>query len=207
MRAVLTPTGDHPPMSGGWQRQSLAGQLCAALHGRPLRCRAWPAGPVVGRLLAFSGHGAAPGDQTYQPDELPSSRNCRAAELAGRFLARSGRMAWYPASASLASTGCRNERKMKMKRCLIGLHRAGAWPEPAMPTPKSWLHEGDLAERGELVCRLCTATTPKGDRQRDDRTWPMHRLSSLMAEFCHRPGAGLGEAGIHLPFMRAGIDR
>lgn len=94
---------------------------------------------------------------------------------------------------------------MKMKRCLIMgcavLGMAGA----SHADPEIMVHEGDLAERGELVATLHGNYTPKGDRQRDDGTWPTHRLSSLMAEFATGLAPGW-EAGIHLPFMRAGID-
>lgn len=83
----------------------------------------------------------------------------------------------------------------------IGLGVAGG----CLADPEIMVHEGDLAERGELVATLHGNYTPKGDRRRDDGTWPTHRLTSLMAEFATGLAPGW-EAGIHLPFMRAGID-
>lgn len=83
----------------------------------------------------------------------------------------------------------------------LGLGVAGG----CLADPEIMVHEGDLAERGEVVATLHGNYTPKGDRSRDDGTWPTHRLSSLMAEFATGLAPGW-EAGIHLPFMRAGID-
>ncbi len=83
----------------------------------------------------------------------------------------------------------------------IGLGVAGG----CLADPEIMVHEGDLAERGELVATLHGNYTPKGDRRRDDGTWPTYRLTSLMAEFATGLAPGW-EAGIHLPFMRAGID-
>lgn len=71
--------------------------------------------------------------------------------------------------------------------------------------PEIMVHEGDLAERGELVTTLHGNYTPKGDRSRDDGTWPTHHLTSMMAEFATGLAPGW-EAGIHLPLMRAGVD-
>lgn len=84
---------------------------------------------------------------------------------------------------------------------LLGMAVAGA----SLADPEIMVHEDDLAERGELVATLHGNYTPKGDRSRDDGTWPTHRLASLMAEFATGLAPGW-EAGIHLPFMRAGID-
>ncbi len=71
--------------------------------------------------------------------------------------------------------------------------------------PEIMVHEADLAERGELVATLHANYTPKGDRLRQDGTWPTHRLTSVMAEFATGLAPGW-EAGIHLPIMRAGVD-
>jgi hypothetical protein len=92
-----------------------------------------------------------------------------------------------------------------MKRCFMVGCTALAMAGASHADPEIMVHEGDLAERGELVATLHGNYTPKGDRQRDDGTWPTHRLSSLMAEFATGLAPGW-EAGIHLPFMRAGID-
>lgn len=71
--------------------------------------------------------------------------------------------------------------------------------------PEIMIHEGDLAERGEAVATLHANYTPRGDRARGDGTWPTHRLASLMAEFATGIAPGW-EVGVHLPFMRAGVD-
>lgn len=71
--------------------------------------------------------------------------------------------------------------------------------------PEIMIHEGELAERGEWVATLHSNYTPRGDMVRDDGTWPTHRLTSLMAEFATGIAPGW-EVGIHLPFMRAGVD-
>lgn len=75
----------------------------------------------------------------------------------------------------------------------------------ASADPEIMVHEGDLAEIGKVAAALHANYTPRGDRVRDDGTWPAHRLTSLMAEFATGLAPGW-EAGIHLPFMRAGID-
>lgn len=67
-----------------------------------LYAAAWPAGPVVERLLAFSGPGALRlaikriSLMSYHPAEIAGPLS-----LLGDFWLASGRMAWYPASASL----------------------------------------------------------------------------------------------------------
>ena len=71
--------------------------------------------------------------------------------------------------------------------------------------PEIMVHEGDLSERGEMAATLHTNYTPRGDKVRDDGTWPTLRLSSLMAEFATGIAPGW-EVGVHLPFMRAGVD-
>ncbi len=84
--------------------------------------------------------------------------------------------------------------------CLLSLLSLSAHADPEI-----MVHENDLAERGEWVATLHANYTPKGDKARENRTWPTHKLSSIMAEFA----TGLApewEAGIHLPFMRAGTQ-
>ena len=80
--------------------------------------------------------------------------------------------------------------------CLPGL----AWADPEI-----MVHEADLAGRGELVATLHANTTLKGRRTADERVWPVHRLTYLMAEFATGLGPGW-EAGLHLPVMRSGVD-
>lgn len=71
--------------------------------------------------------------------------------------------------------------------------------------PEIMVHEGDLARPGEVAATLHANYTPRGDQRRDDGTWPSHRLISLMPEFATGLAPGW-EVGIHLPFMRAGVD-
>ena len=80
--------------------------------------------------------------------------------------------------------------------CLPGL----AWADPEI-----MVHEGDLAEGGEVVASLHANTTLKGRRTSEGRTWPVHRLTYLMAEFATGLAPGW-EAGVHLPVMRSGVD-
>lgn len=81
-----------------------------------------------------------------------------------------------------------------------------AWlPGLALADPEIMVHEGDLAERGEVVASLHANTTLKGQRASEGRTWPVHRLSYLMAEFATGLAPGW-EVGVHLPVMRSGVD-
>lgn len=71
--------------------------------------------------------------------------------------------------------------------------------------PEIMVHEGDLAEQGEVVASLHANTTLKGWRGAEGQTWPVHRLTYLMAEFATGLTPGW-EAGVHLPVMRSGVD-
>lgn len=71
--------------------------------------------------------------------------------------------------------------------------------------PEIMVHEGDLAESGELVATLHANHVLRGDKSRDDGTWPTDKLTFLMAEFATGIAPGW-EAGVHLPVMRAGVD-
>ncbi len=71
--------------------------------------------------------------------------------------------------------------------------------------PEIMVHQGDLAEPGEVVATLHANHVLSGRRRSDDGTWPAHGLSNLMAEFSTGIAPGW-EVGIHLPAMRAGVD-
>ena len=70
--------------------------------------------------------------------------------------------------------------------------------------PEIMVHEGDLSARGEVAATLHANYTPRGDKVRDDGTWPTHHLGALMAEFATGIAPGW-EVGVHLPVMRAGV--
>lgn len=73
----------------------------------------------------------------------------------------------------------------------------------ARADPEIMVHQNDLAGRGEVTATLHANITPRGDRARSDGTWGTHRLASVMAELATGLAPGW-EAGVHLPFMRAG---
>lgn len=77
--------------------------------------------------------------------------------------------------------------------------------EMARADPEIMVHEGDVVGPGQLSAALHVNHTPRGDRNRDDGTWPTQRLSSVMAEFATGLAPGW-EVGVHLPAMRAGVD-
>ncbi len=71
--------------------------------------------------------------------------------------------------------------------------------------PEIMVHEGDLAERGEVVATIHANYTFRGSRESGDSTWPSDKLTNLMAEFATGLAPGW-EIGLHLPIMRAGIN-
>ncbi len=89
----------------------------------------------------------------------------------------------------------------KLTAALAWLACAGG----AVADPEIMVHEGDLAERGELVATLHANHTLRGDKTTRDGTWPVDKMSYVMAEFATGLAPGW-EAGIHLPVMRAGVD-
>ena len=90
----------------------------------------------------------------------------------------------------------------QLRRCCL---LVCCFPGLVWADPEIMVHEGDLAERGELVATLHANTTLKGREVGEARVWPVHRLTYLMAEFATGLAPGW-EAGVHLPVMRSGVD-
>lgn len=94
---------------------------------------------------------------------------------------------------------------LNVKRVLLLICSALSFSGISHADPEIMVHENELAQPGQWVGTLHVNHTPHGDRNRSDSTWPTHRLTSVMAEFATGIAPGW-EAGIHLPFMRAGVS-